>query len=103
MTTAELAAAASVAPSVLSRFLRGERSLSLATVDRLGPILGLKRPARPGGPGRRAARRGVGCRVQARCDPRTAPAARTYWRAVIRGCILMVVKKRDASISHRIR
>lgn len=37
---AALAAAAEVAPSILSRFLRGERSLSLDTVDRIATALG---------------------------------------------------------------
>jgi plasmid maintenance system antidote protein VapI len=42
MTPAELAQAASVSPSVLSRFLSGQRTLSLATVDRLADVLGLR-------------------------------------------------------------
>ena len=37
---AAIAAAAEIAPSILSRFLRGERSLSLDTVDRIARALG---------------------------------------------------------------
>ncbi len=36
-----IARAADVDPSALSRFLRGERNLSLATADRLAGVLGV--------------------------------------------------------------
>jgi Helix-turn-helix len=59
---AHLAAAAQVAPSVLSRFLRGERSLALDTVDRLAAALGGLRLVEmaPRGRGRARPRRAAG-------------------------------------------
>lgn len=40
MTPAALAAASGVAPSILSRFLRGQRGLNSDTIDRLAAALG---------------------------------------------------------------
>lgn len=42
MTMYALAKVSGVSQSMLSRFMRGERDLTLRTLDRLGPVIGVR-------------------------------------------------------------